>query len=209
MAVCAMLLLTTFALGTVDTKYACRLGLGPWKPDRHANRSGNLYEGFSYDAAATVLFPSTNLFATVAVVLKTWQSRRVLRRYFVTSPTFSPTQRLFTLLVESGMVYCALWIVVLVWQAGKYLGIPSHRGDNSFWDVFTVIINGALVPLIAIYPTIIIVIVVLNRSHIENSFTGTSHSSMSENGFYAVPLPVPPLAIAVNTTVMTHCDSET
>lgn len=39
-------------------------------------------------------------------------------------------------------------MVVLVWQAGKYLGIPSHRGDNSFWDVFTVVVNGALVPLI-------------------------------------------------------------
>ena len=56
----------------MDTKYACRLGLGPWKPDRHADGSGNLYEGFSYGVAATVVTLSTNLFATIAVVLKTW-----------------------------------------------------------------------------------------------------------------------------------------
>lgn len=41
----------------------------------------------------------------------------MLRRYFVTRPAFSPTQRLFTLLVESGMVYCALWVGLSVSQS--------------------------------------------------------------------------------------------
>lgn len=120
------------ALGIVDTKYTCELSLGssgPWNPDPHADGNGNLYEGFSYGVAATVLSLSTNLFATGAVMMRSWyaasfplepkvayrlivcrQSRRVLKRYVVTGPVVSQMQRVFALLVESGLVYCALWV---------------------------------------------------------------------------------------------------
>ncbi|PIL34469.1 hypothetical protein GSI_03245 [Ganoderma sinense ZZ0214-1] len=132
-----------------------------------------------------------------------WQSRRVQKRYIVTpGPRVSQVQRVFTFLVESGMVYCTLWIFVLAWQVGKYKGIPSHPGDNSFWDIFSIVIDGALVPLIGIYPTVIIVVVALNRSYVENSFTKASLDSS------VYPLPLPPLAVAVNTTVVTRCDSQ-
>ncbi|KAM5540170.1 hypothetical protein V8D89_006310 [Ganoderma adspersum] len=131
-----------------------------------------------------------------------WQSRRFLKRYVVTGPMVSQMQKVFSLLVESGMIYCALWGVVLAWQAGEYKGNVWESGDNSFWNVFNVIMNGALVPLIAIYPTVIIVVVALNRSHIENGFPRTC-PEMSIH-----PLSRRPLAVAVHTTVTTSCDDQ-
>ncbi|KAM5531450.1 hypothetical protein V8D89_014907 [Ganoderma adspersum] len=207
MGMCVMLLLTTFALGTVDTTFSCleisSSGYGSWKPDPHANGTGGLYQGFSYGVAATVLSLVTNMFATCAVMVRAWQSRRKLRQYFVTGPRASQVEKVFSLLVESGMIYCALWTVVLAWQAGTYdWGTIWAQGDNSFWDIFDVIINGALVHLIAIYPTVIIVLVALNRSHMESGFTRPSQDSV-----YALPLH--PLTVAVNTTVSTRCDSQT
>ena len=39
--------------------------------------------------------------------------------------------------------------MVLAWQAGTYdWGTMWTQGDNSFWDIFDVIVNGALVNLI-------------------------------------------------------------
>ena len=52
----------------------------------------------------------------------------------------------------------------------------------------------------AIYPTVIIVLVALNRSHFENGFTDTTQSSVDR-------LPLCPVAVAVNTTVTTRCDN--
>ena len=40
------------------------------------------------------------------------QSRRNLRRYFVTGPRASQVEKVFSLLVESGMIYCALWVSI-------------------------------------------------------------------------------------------------
>ncbi|KAI1784824.1 hypothetical protein LXA43DRAFT_190553, partial [Ganoderma leucocontextum] len=193
MGACIMLLLTTFALGTADTKYACSWEAGgSWQPDPHADGTGSLYQGFSYGVAATVLSLSTNLFSTAAVMVKAWQSRRTLKRYVVTGPMVSQTEKVFSLLIESGAIYCALWVMVLAWQAGTYMGMGWIAGDNSFWDIFNVIMNGALVPLIAIYPTVIIVLVALSRSHVESGFTKTSSQSS------VCALPLRPLTVAVN-----------
>ena len=53
----------------------------------------------------------------------------------------------------------------------------------------------------AIYPTAIIVLVALNRSHIETAFTRSTPSSFSH-------LPLRPLTVAVNTTVTTLSDNQ-
>ena len=52
----------------------------------------------------------------------------------------------------------------------------------------------------AIYPTVIIVLMALNRSHFENGFMDTTQSSVGR-------LPPCPVAVAVNTTVTTRCDN--
>ena len=91
---------------------------------------GTLYQGIASGVAASVLSLSTNLWATLLVGYKAWyvvglrnflrsvtrsltvmlsgrKSRRRLKGYLVAG---SPTEKLFALLIESGAVYCTLWV---------------------------------------------------------------------------------------------------
>ncbi|KAI1792971.1 hypothetical protein LXA43DRAFT_1093237 [Ganoderma leucocontextum] len=73
------------------------------------------------------------------------------------------------LLVESGTVYCLLWIVVAaLYRADDQdlFGIDSLSGVSDLWTSYAVFLQGGLVPLVAIYPTAII----LNRSQVEKEF---------------------------------------
>lgn len=141
----------------MDTKYSClQFGLiyigGPprWKPDPHANGTGSLYEGFSYGIAATALSLSTNVFATVAVAVKAWyvplaiaievrlkfhrRSRMVLKRYMVTGAMSSQMEKVLSLLVESGTLYCTLWVKSQhFFASGVNPGLikRSHQLSNS------------------------------------------------------------------------------
>ncbi|TBU51707.1 hypothetical protein BD310DRAFT_777137, partial [Dichomitus squalens] len=64
----------------------------------------------SYGVAASVLSLSVNLFATVIVAYKAWISRRSLRKFMVSGDMTIRMERLFSILVESGMVYCTIWV---------------------------------------------------------------------------------------------------
>ncbi|PIL33548.1 hypothetical protein GSI_04171 [Ganoderma sinense ZZ0214-1] len=130
-----------------------------------------MYSGVSYGVAASALSFGTNFVATLLVGYKAWVSRRFIRKHVIAGSLARQTERLFTLLVESGALYCVLWAVVVAWQIGDYqAAVETKAGTNTFWDVFGVFIRGALVPLIAIYPTVIIILVALNRSQVEHGF---------------------------------------
>ncbi|KAM5536749.1 hypothetical protein V8D89_009588 [Ganoderma adspersum] len=195
--ICIAFLLTTFALGIVDTRFTCAPSNNSFL-DRNAVGTGSMYSGVSSGVAASVLSFSTNLCATVLVGYKAWEARRRLREYIVAGPMASQMEKVFALLVESGAAYCALWAVVVAWQIGDYQKIvETNSGNNTFWDIFDVIIKGALVPLIAIYPTIIIVLVALNRSHVENGMASTGQTSSSGASIRLT-------TVRVDTTVASH-----
>ena len=144
-----------------------------------------MYAGVSSGVAASVLSFCTNLCATVLVGYKAWcvtswmssmpclrltglsrEARMRLRQYIVAGPVASQMEKVFALLVESGAVYCAIWVclpsgdceyqcadfvkaIVVAWQIGDYQKeVETNAGNNSFWDIFGLIINSALVPLI-------------------------------------------------------------
>ena len=54
-----------------------------------------------------------------------------------------------------------------------------------------------------ISPTVIIVVIALNCSHVENGF---AKASLDSSATY--PVSLAPLAVAVNTTVVARCDSQ-
>ncbi|KAM5536302.1 hypothetical protein V8D89_010038, partial [Ganoderma adspersum] len=213
------LLLTTFGLATVDTTYTCTYSIihGPdsTQLDPKAIGNGTLYGGVSYGVAASMLSLCTNLYATTAVALKAWRSRRFLRRYIVTGPMVSQTEKVLSLLVESGAIYCAVWILVAAYQTGVYFQNPATQCGatdcqssyyHSFWYIFGVTMNAALVPVIAIYPTIIIILVALNRSHMENGFM-----KATESGFRgALLVPLRQLTVTADSTAVStqQCDIE-
>ncbi|KAM5545307.1 hypothetical protein V8D89_000920 [Ganoderma adspersum] len=177
---CASIVLLLATFGTMVQIYP--------QLDPNADGFGSLYEGLPYGVATVVLSLSTNIYTTTAVALKAWQYRRSLRQYIVTGPIVSQAGKALLLIVESGAIYCAIWVPVVAYQEGMYarnLGDDQCLDDikcasmysNSFWYIFGLIFDSALVPLIAIYPTIIIILVALNRSHIENGFMKATESN--------------------------------
>ncbi|KAI1786143.1 hypothetical protein LXA43DRAFT_1034827 [Ganoderma leucocontextum] len=175
-AVFSVLLLATFVLGVADTAWGCR---SPYRVMPFNFYSfvplGTSFEGLPIGIAACVLSLGTNLLATLLVGCKAWESRRRLRGYLAAQRrgSGSQVQKLLALLIESGAVYCAIWGVVVAFQIGEYhVGDPeSTPVADGFLSVFNVVVSGAIVPLIAIYPAFIIVLVALDRSHMEKGLT--------------------------------------
>ncbi|PIL28972.1 hypothetical protein GSI_09019 [Ganoderma sinense ZZ0214-1] len=134
---------------------------------------GFMYEGFPAGIAACVLSLTTNLVATILIGVKAWESRKRLRGYLVAGPRAAQVEKLFALLIESGALYSALWVVIVGFQVGQYRFIQTASLDyqEGFFDIVGVIMNGCLVPLMAMYPTVIIVLVGLKRSHIERGLS--------------------------------------
>ncbi|KAI1781837.1 hypothetical protein LXA43DRAFT_597966, partial [Ganoderma leucocontextum] len=173
-------LLMTFVLGVIDTTWNCQPLI--------IEQDGPMYRGIPIGIATCVLSLSMNILATLLVGYKAWESRRRLRGYLVAGG--SQVEKLFALLVESGAVYCAIWGVVVAYQFTGYIPSNLTAVELSFVDVFSVLFNGALVPVVAIYPTIIIVLVALNRSHMEKGLSQHLES-----------LPTPHIAVTVNTVM--------
>ncbi|KAM5536435.1 hypothetical protein V8D89_009871 [Ganoderma adspersum] len=149
----------------------------------YMNPVGTMFEGLPIGVAACGLSLSTNVLATSLIGYKAWQMRRRLRGYLVANFGGSQVEKLFAVLIESGAVYCAIWVAE--YNATMALG-PARE---SFLDIFRVFMSGAVVPAVAIYPAFIIVLVALNRSHIEKGLTQNMQS---------VP-GTPNIAITINT----------
>ncbi|KAM5531991.1 hypothetical protein V8D89_014325 [Ganoderma adspersum] len=166
--VCGLFLLATLILGILDAMLAVL-------SDQPA-----LFEDNVFGIAACLLSLTTNLVATLLVAYKAWRSRRRLRGYLIAKAGGSQVGKLFTILIKSGAVYCAIWAVIVAYQfSNYYYGRSVVTGPDSevhFLDIFGVIMAGALVPVIAIYPTFIIVLVASNRSHMEKGLTRSAQS---------------------------------
>ncbi|KAM5536418.1 hypothetical protein V8D89_009854 [Ganoderma adspersum] len=173
-AICGVFLLATLIVGAIDTTQSCQLSKLDTPNFNTLNIMGTLFEGIPIGIAVCVLSLITNLLGTLLVAYKAWQSRTRLKRYFGMGSRTSQVQKLLSLLVESGALYCALWAVVVAFQVANlnnnYLSETLHP-MSRFVNVFGLIANGALIPLIAIYPAIIIVFVALNKSHMEKGLT--------------------------------------
>ncbi len=130
-------------MGIVDMTYTCdqfhNTGLS-----RGAVGTGAMYGGYSYGVAATVLSFSTNFYATTLVGYRAWcvpshmpphpyfspigllrEARRRLRQYIVAGPVASQMEKVFSLLVESGAIYCAFW--VRLYCSAAYAALPCFH----------------------------------------------------------------------------------
>ncbi|KAM5533657.1 hypothetical protein V8D89_012681 [Ganoderma adspersum] len=147
----AALVCATFALGVATTALSCDMRqCGVYSQYAVMFTTGVMYKQFPAGVTTCVLSLVTNVFATGIVGYKVWESRTRLRGYLVTGPHAAQVEKLFVLLVESGTVYSALRIVIVVFQVSQY-GSPgplSAPAINSFLDIFGVLVNGALVPAI-------------------------------------------------------------
>ncbi|KAI0738052.1 hypothetical protein C8Q80DRAFT_293539 [Daedaleopsis nitida] len=141
---------------------------------------GTLFTGDKWGLPPTILSLVTNVTATGLIAYKAWMHRKLVGSHLRTGSTRTRVESVLALLVESGIVYCVLWVFVVVYQTGSI----AEQADNGIPGVvsryvygFHYVLEGCLIPLIGMYPTLIILLVTLNKSHCATNFTYTAKLS--------------------------------
>ncbi|TBU34327.1 hypothetical protein BD311DRAFT_747542 [Dichomitus squalens] len=132
-----------------------------------------LFQDGAFSKVSAVLSLSTNIFATALIAYKAWQHRRVLRGR--TGERAARVARALILLIESGTIYCILLILLVLYEIGPAKpNTPLHAHQNMLLRAESYYTFGCFVPIVAIYPMLIIVLVALNCSPIDNGMSGMS-----------------------------------
>ncbi|KAN0103693.1 hypothetical protein V8E52_011718 [Russula decolorans] len=150
LAVLALFVLGTIVAGGVD------LGLylhTIFKSSDQALQEGTgVKEG---DARAAILIGptlATNLLSTLLIGIQAWRNRDVLFNHLSRRSAAIRVEKVLAMLVESGFVYCCIWVLYLI---STYRVLP---------DPWFAILNASLVYFSGLYPTVIIIFVVLRKS---------------------------------------------
>ncbi|KAM5541614.1 hypothetical protein V8D89_004804 [Ganoderma adspersum] len=137
---------------------------------------GDVYGGIS-----TFLSLLTNVIATSLIGRTAWKHRKLLRQCpdYATGRWSTPTMKVLTLLLESGVVYSVILLmamIVIILLHSKLAGTP---GVAEFLSRTNLFFTGCFAMILAIYPTIIIFIVALNRSPIEGGLANATTNGVS------------------------------
>ncbi|KAM5532406.1 hypothetical protein V8D89_013900 [Ganoderma adspersum] len=164
-----IMVLATFGAGIADTVFTC--GGDRWRDNgfRLAVGEGDVYESFPYDPIPISLSLAGNFIATALTAGKSWRYRSSLRKHVEDSPL----EKVAILLVESGLTYTLLWIVVAaLYAAGVQdtLAIFDLLEVTNLWTSYAAFLQGGIVPLVAIYPVAVIILVALGRSQVDKEF---------------------------------------
>ncbi|KAI0315584.1 hypothetical protein OF83DRAFT_1061836 [Amylostereum chailletii] len=99
-----------------------------------------------------------NLWATSLIAVRAWSHRRSIKAHLNNGSRKTAVQSIMALLVESGILYCIVWAMFILSKIAK-LGRFRHSLAN------------AIPQLTGIYPTVIIVLVCLQKTHCDRRFT--------------------------------------
>ncbi|KAK7046358.1 hypothetical protein R3P38DRAFT_3421014 [Favolaschia claudopus] len=111
------------------------------------------------DVLALALSALINLWATIMIGYQAWRCRRNIRRHFadVNKTTFA--EGMMTLFIESGIIYTVLWILKNI------IIIPQVEPT-----AYTNYANVVMYQVTGMYPTVLVVLVALRKSQVENEF---------------------------------------
>ncbi|TBU33820.1 hypothetical protein BD309DRAFT_55444 [Dichomitus squalens] len=147
----------------------------------------------AFTDVCAILSLAVNAIATILIGHKAWVYRRVLRGQLGRGRSKMRAMKALALLVESGMIYCILLIIVVIYEASSASFVSPDVHQNGFLDTVAYYTYACFIPVIAIYPVLIIVIVALNWSPIEHSMTqvnmtghgapGSPHDARDHEGF--------------------------
>ncbi|KAI9439091.1 hypothetical protein H4582DRAFT_113058 [Lactarius indigo] len=182
--VIAVLLL--FILGTTAAA-GCELGLSVIPTFRPPYNSISITANFG---PLIMVGPTlgTNLVSTGLVAWKAWQHRITVRKHLGEASRSVRVERVFALLIESGFIYCCLWIVYLI------------SAFNVMPDPGFTVMNNVLLIVSGLYPTLIITLVAMQKSPVK--YYSTYSTGMQ---FARGPTPGPPRAGDMSSYVYTIC----
>ncbi|KAM5545691.1 hypothetical protein V8D89_000729 [Ganoderma adspersum] len=162
--VCCVLLSSTFGLGVMSTRRSVFV---------EGSQPGSIpivYNGDPFGTAAIALSLTTNVFSTALIGYKTWQHRQFLREHLGAGGSSTQVLKIMALLVESGMIYCLVWVEFLVYHLLSDM-MPDINGGP--WRAASFYHEACVAPIVAIYPMVIVVLVALNRSQLEHGLACT------------------------------------
>ncbi|KAL5526600.1 hypothetical protein ACEPAF_8324 [Sanghuangporus sanghuang] len=108
-----------------------------------------------------VLSLLTNIFATSIIAYRAWQHRQSIRETLSSErDTSTKVEKILTLLVESGLIYCVSGFMVLI---ASVIRLPK----GTLGDVYTPV----HVQVAGIYPTVVLALVNQQRSLKEGAFS--------------------------------------
>ncbi|KAI0323001.1 hypothetical protein OF83DRAFT_1090172 [Amylostereum chailletii] len=100
----------------------------------------------------------SNIFATGLIGIKTWRHRAFLKKLLIDESNTSKVEKVLVLLTESGTIYCVIWVFYII----------SHF---SVFPGSSLTIPLAMACVSGLYPTIIIILVHLQKTHCDRSFS--------------------------------------
>lgn len=120
---------------------------------------------------------ATNISATALIAYKAWRHRCSIKEHLCDGNARTRVEKVLSLLVESGAIYCGFWAL----SVGSYFlpggqdAVRSSKpsGDIALGDV----ICSTAVQISGIYPTIIIILVCIQKTHCDKNFTYSSSST--------------------------------
>ncbi|KAF8262707.1 hypothetical protein EI94DRAFT_1742934 [Lactarius quietus] len=158
--------------------------------------SSNANEG-PFDLITVVPTLGTNLLSTGLIAWKAWQRRISVRRHLSEGSGFVRTEKVFSLLIESGLIYCCVWILYLI----SSFGVLPYPGFSPL-----AFISG-------IYPTLIFILLCMQMSPVEHYST---HSESTGIRFASGPAPglsrhdsIQPTAVSIHHEYSSDFDSDT
>ncbi|KAI0317253.1 hypothetical protein OF83DRAFT_166388 [Amylostereum chailletii] len=117
-----------------------------------------------WSAVMFSLSSATNLWATTLIAYKAWQYRRDISMHLRQGGRRSKVENVLALLIESGMLYLCM---LVVYTAASSLMTPRAL----LQPIFSIIMADILPQLAGLYPTIIVVLVCLQKTHCDRQFT--------------------------------------
>ncbi|KAJ7488157.1 hypothetical protein FB451DRAFT_1391102 [Mycena latifolia] len=111
----------------------------------------------------------TNMVSTSLMGYKVWQYRRQIKADLnLPKNKETKVERILVILTESGLIYCLIWIPFL------YLILTKEGTDTTGYKI-----TANMVPqLSAMYPVVIVLLVALQRTHLESTVTGRLSQSI-------------------------------
>ncbi|KAI0310297.1 hypothetical protein OF83DRAFT_1178704 [Amylostereum chailletii] len=182
-------------MSSLSARTTCRAGL----------LEGNEFVDDHFGAAAFVLSWATNMWSTTLISYKAWRHRRLITGNLRSRSIRSQAEKVMMLFVESGVLYCALWSVLVAYILIREFGFGREFSIDTpkwrFTDRIDELEENGLIHLIGMYPTILVALVSLQKLRGTHNFTLESTLNRPP-----APLHEPPsrrVAVRVNTHVET------
>jgi len=192
--------LALFVLGTVVAA-ASDLGVNLHPVFSSSQQSPQYVSGTKLGGHRALIFIgptiATNVLSTSLIGIQAWRERRMLINHLRGCGVAIKTEKVFAMLIESGFAYCFIWVLYLVSSFGV---LPNPGFD---------IMDAVLLYVSGLYPTLIVIFVVLRKSP---TFAITKRSA---SVYISDPPPLGtvqtriPLSVIYTQREETHTDSDT